>query len=95
MNVLFRPPPEPTRHKFTLDEARRAWASGIFSDYPGMELIEGELIEMPSDGPRTINWNERINRHLARTIPEALRLVPDKTLALPPHNGPKPDFYIH
>lgn len=95
MNVLFRTPPEPTRHRFTLDEAYRAWASGIFAEYPDMELIGGELIEMPSDGPRTINWNERINRWLARTLPDSLRLVPDKTLALPPHNGPKPDFYIH
>lgn len=95
MNVAFHPPPAPTRHKFTLDEARRAWASGIFADYPDMELIDGEMIEMPSDGPRTINWNERINRWLARTLPDELRLVPDKTLALPPHSGPRPDFYIH
>jgi Uma2 family endonuclease len=89
------PPGAPVAHKFTLDEARRAWASGVFADYPDMELIDGELIEMPADGPRTIDWNERINRHLSRTLPEALRVVPDKTLALPPYGGPQPDFYIH
>ncbi len=60
-----------------------------------MELIDGELIEMPADGPRTIDWNARINRHIARALPDGLTLVPDKTLALPPHGGPKPDFYIH
>src|SRR5262245_34764150 len=95
MNAPFRTPPAPTRHKFTLDEARRAWDAGVFADYPDMELIEGELIEMPADGPRTTDWNERINRWLARALPDELRLVPDKTLALPPRSGPKPDFYIH
>lgn len=95
MNAPFHPPPEPTRHKFTLDEARRAWASGIFADYPDMELIDGELIEMPSDGPRTINWNAQINQILVRNLPGGMIVVPDKTLALPPHGGPKPDFYIH
>lgn len=93
MNALI--PPGATAHKFTLDEARRAWAAGIFPDYPSMELIEGELIEMPADGPRTIDWNAKINRVLARSIPDGFTLVPDKTLALPPYGGPQPDFYIH
>jgi Uma2 family endonuclease len=95
MNVSFRTPPAPTPHKFTLDEARRLWAAGVFQDYPEMELIDGELIEMPADGPRTIDWNAALNRWLARTLPDDLTLVPDKTLNLPPHGGPKPDFYIH
>jgi Uma2 family endonuclease len=95
MNIRFRPPPAPTRHKFTLEEARRLWASGVFDDYQDMELIDGELIEMAADGPRTINWNARLNRWLVRTLPDELTLVPDKTLSVPPYGGPKPDFYIH
>lgn len=95
MNAPWHPPSAPTAHKFTLDEARRAWASGIFADYPDMELIDGELIEMPADGPRTTDWNAALVKHLVRTLPDGLTLVPDKTLSLPPHSGPKPDIYIH
>lgn len=93
MNALI--PPGARAHKFTLDEARRAWAAGVFPNYPNMELIDGELIETPADGPRTIDWNAKINRMLARSLPDCLTLVPDKTLALPPYGGPQPDFYIH
>jgi hypothetical protein len=50
MNVPLRPPPTAVaRHKITLAEARRMWDARVFPDYPDLELIDGELYEMPSD----------------------------------------------
>lgn len=86
----------PSAHRFTLEEARRAWAAGVFADFPKMELIDGELIEMPADGPRTIDWNTALAERLYRALLDSpYAIVPDKTLPLPPHGGPSPDFYIH
>ena len=72
------------------------WERGVFQDYPDLELIAGEIIDMPSDGPRTISWNAALNLWLARHLPDGVVLVPDKTLVLGDDIGaPKPDFFIY
>src|SRR5262249_25333045 len=71
------------------------WASGVFADYPDIELIDGVIYKMPADGPRTIDWNAKLARRLYDVVSKALTIVPDKTLDLSPYGGPKPDFYIH
>ena len=41
------------RHRITLDEYHRMVAAGVFETDARIELIEGELIEMPPSTRRT------------------------------------------
>jgi Uma2 family endonuclease len=96
MNVPLTPPPTAVaRHKITLAEARRMWDAGVFPDYPDLELIDGELYEMPSDGVVTISWNAAVNRRLIASLDDQYVIVSDKTLKVAETSGPKPDFYVY
>jgi Uma2 family endonuclease len=87
---------QPRKRLFTPTELLAMWESGVFANYPDLELIAGEIIEMPSDGPRTISWNAALNLALARMLPPDAMLVADKTLVISDDLGaPKPDFYIY
>jgi Uma2 family endonuclease len=71
------------------------WDAGVFPDYPDLELIDGELYEMPSDGVVTISWNVAVNRWLAASLGAQYVIVPDKTLPVTETTAPKPDFYVY
>lgn len=94
MNALFRLPPVPTRHKITRTEYHAMWAAGVFPPEMELELIDGELIEMPADGYRTIDWNAIINQWLVRALDERYLVVPDKSLAVSEVSEPKPDIWV-
>lgn len=68
--------------------------AGVFSPDMQLELIEGELIEMPGDGHRTIEWNAAMVRWLNRSLSDDYIVVPDKSLGVDDHNEPKPDIWV-
>jgi hypothetical protein len=72
------------------------WEAGAFPDYPDMELIAGEIYDIPADGPRTIDWNEAVGHALHKALAGTdYRIIGDKTLNLGEDlGGPKPDYYI-
>lgn len=84
----------PTKVRFTLEDVRRIWDAGGFPNYPSIELIDGEVFEMPADGWRTTNWNALINRWLVMNASPDTLVVPDKTLAVG-EDGLKPDFWLY
>lgn len=85
---------QPTKMRFTLEDVRRIWDAGGFPNYPSIELIDGEVFEMPADGWRTTNWNALINEWLVINKPKGVLVVPDKTLAVG-KDGLKPDFWLY
>ena len=96
MNAPFRTPslkPEP--HRFTLDDVERMQGIGLLQEGGKFELIEGEIIDMPSEGELHLELKERLNRHLVGALSAAYGLIPDGTLRLSPYNAPEPDFYIY
>lgn len=94
MTALLRSPLAPTRHKITRSEYHAMWAAGVFPPELELELIDGELIEMPADGHRTIDWNSMIVRWLNRELDDAYVVVPDKSLAVSDVSEPKPDIWV-
>jgi Uma2 family endonuclease len=84
----------PTKWRFTLEDVRRMWDEGKFPNYPSIELIDGEVFEMPADGWRTTNWNALFNRWLVTATDPSVVVVPDKTLAVG-EDGLKPDFWVY
>ena len=99
MNAPFRTAPRdaaPLKHRLTLDEVLFLWEGGAFAGYPDIELIDGDIYEMPADGTRTRDWNAAIAKVLYRALLDTVyTIVPDKTLDLVEHYAPKPDFWIH
>lgn len=83
------------RHRITLPEARRMQDKRVFGDQD-FELIDGELLFMPADGGDTIRWNAALAAWLIPAVLDRpVIVVPDKTLILSEHDGPKPDFYVY
>jgi Uma2 family endonuclease len=83
------------RHRLTVSEAWAMRSKRIFGDLD-FELVDGEIIPMADDGGRTIEWNAAINAWLVNALTgREFVVVPDKTLVLSEHDGPKPDFYVY
>jgi Uma2 family endonuclease len=83
----------PIKTRFTRESFTRAWDSGVWPDYPAMELIDGEVFTMPADGWRTTKWNTLLNRYLITECSGDVLVVPDKTLWVG-DDGLKPDFWL-
>lgn len=95
MNVRFRPPPAaPTRHGFTGEDVLRMQAADLLSEDGKFELIDGEIIDMPSVGETHLSLMISLNRFLVRAAPDDVAVAPDRTLRLAETDWPEPDFYL-
>jgi hypothetical protein len=66
-------------------------AAGVFPADLHLEVIDGDWIEIPADGSRTIEWNVEINRRLITNAGPDIRVAPDKSLHLSEHDEPVSD----
>jgi Uma2 family endonuclease len=97
MNAPFRPsfaPPRP--HLFTVDDVFAMQDKGILPDDHHLELIEGELIEMPSEGDLHSYVKANIITWFARALDLSQhRIGPDTSLFLSNRSAPEPDMFVH
>jgi Uma2 family endonuclease len=84
----------PTRHGFTGEEVLRMQAAGVLDEDDRFELIDGEIIDMPSEGETHLTLRIRLTRFLGRSLPDEIALTPDGTLRLGDKDWPEPDFYL-
>jgi Uma2 family endonuclease len=91
MNV----PVKPARHSFTGEDILRMQEAGLLLEGGKFELIEGEIIDMPSEGRGHLGLRAVLTRFLARNLPDDVAIVPDGTLRLGDRDWPEPDFYLH
>jgi Uma2 family endonuclease len=95
MNVQVRPPPStPSRHGFTGQDVLRMQEAGLLIEDGKFELIDGDIIDMPSEGETHLGLRIRLNRFLARALPDDIAITPDGTLRLADKDWPEPDFYL-
>ena len=92
MNALLRQA-EAIPHRFTVEQMWALQDSGALGD-ARVELIDGELIDMPADGPRNIDWAGVLGRWLFTAVDDRHLIVPGMTLRLSDEDGPKPDWYV-
>jgi Uma2 family endonuclease len=85
----------PARHGFTGEEVLRMMEAGVLLEGGPFELIEGEIIDMPSEGGAHLALKAGLNRYLVRALPDEIHLVPDGTLRLSDTSWPDPDFYLY
>lgn len=82
-------------HRFTYDDVRAMLVAGVLDADAKVELLDGELIEMPSEGfPHTSLKTRLIQYFFANLSSPPWLTIPDATLYLSPHDAPEPDIYI-
>ena len=83
-----------SRHRFTADEYQQMGHAGILREHDRVELIDGEVVEKVTIGPRHNGATTRLN-HLftARVGAEALVQV-QGAVRLDPYSEPEPDVVL-
>jgi len=82
------------KRRFTVDEYERMGQAGILSEDDRVELIEGEIIEMPPIGPPHASVASRLTAMLVAAVgARALVRVADPT-RLGVYSMPQPDFLL-
>jgi Uma2 family endonuclease len=82
------------RHRFTSGDVQRMIEAGILPDKARLELIHGELIEMPSEGEPHWDAKQRLISWVLRRLPTNIELAPDGPLRLSDEEEPEPDFFL-
>jgi Uma2 family endonuclease len=84
----------PAVHRFTVEEVRGLAAAGVLSPDARVELLDGELYGMPSEGELHRDFKIEIGRFFIRALPDELRAAMDTTLVLSADEAPEPDLYV-
>ena len=95
MNALARALETSQQHRFTLEYVLRMQEAGILGEGARVELVDGALVEMASEGaPHT--WTKmQIAKRLMLMAGDAVQVIVDSTLRLSPTNAPDPDLYLY
>ncbi len=82
------------RRDITVDEYHRMADAGIFAPDERVELIDGELVEMPPLGPRHWTRHALITEYLIGSFGRRVLVVPQGSFPLGRRNEPQPDFAL-
>ena len=94
MNAILRQS-EVVPHRFTVAEFLEIAATDAFADRR-IELIEGEIVDMPADGALHRRWSGALNAWLARDVDlDRHVVIYNTTLELSDHNAPNPDVQVY
>lgn len=80
--------------RFTSHDLARMVEAGLIDSDERIELIDGEIIDMGSEGEAHWNARAKLVNWLVRRLPESIMLAPDGPLRLSAENEPEPDFYL-
>jgi Uma2 family endonuclease len=94
MNALLPLVQTPTRHRFTVDEVMRMAEVGLIDPDARYEVMDGDLIDMPSEGELHLGYKILLNRFFVEKVRRDLWVAPDATLHLGPIDAPEPDIYV-
>jgi Uma2 family endonuclease len=82
------------RRRFTVDQYYQMAEAGILKEDDRVELIEGEIVEMPSIGPGHAGSVNRLTARLAPGIGSRAILSVQNPLHLDEYNEPQPDVML-
>jgi Uma2 family endonuclease len=85
---------EPRRHRITVDEYYRMHEVGLIDPEARVELIDGEIIDMPPIGDPHMATVDRINELLIRTVSERAIVRCQGAVQLGDYSMPQPDFVL-
>jgi Uma2 family endonuclease len=84
----------PRRHRISVDEYERMAETGVLAPDARVELIEGEIIEMPPIGSRHAAAVSQLYRILDRAVGDRGILQCQGPLLLGGYSMPEPDFAL-
>jgi Uma2 family endonuclease len=84
----------PTKRQFTVTEYRRIADAGVFTPDDRVELLEGEIIEMPPIGSRHAACVDRLNRLFSRLAGGDVVVRIQNPLLLSDRSEPLPDVQL-
>ncbi|PZO14120.1 MAG: hypothetical protein DCF25_15270 [Leptolyngbya foveolarum] len=79
--------------KWTLEEYHRLVESGLL-DHRRVELIKGEIVEMPPEGEPHAYSSTESGNYLVRLLGKKATIRPAKPITLPNQSEPEPDVAI-
>ncbi len=85
---------QPTRRRFTVTDYYLMADAGILTEDDRVELIKGEIIQMPPIGGRHASCVDRITRLLASIPAEAAQIRIQNPLRLSDRSEPVPDVML-
>jgi Uma2 family endonuclease len=91
---LPQPEQQPHRHRFSVQEYYQLAEAGIFNEDSRVELIEGEIIDMPPIGALHSGWTTRLNGFFARLVPTTIGIQVQNPIHLDDGNEPQPDLAL-
>src|ERR1700735_790731 len=94
MNAPTRLQPEPQRRVFTVDEVLAMRLDAGVDDGERLELIDGDLVLMPSKLNRHELFKNRLARAFHRLLPADVEAWVQSTLYLRPKDAPDPDVMV-
>ena len=95
MGQILERPLAPTRRRLDVDTYYRMAETGILSDPHRIELIDGEIIDMPAIGSPHAAITNRLARLFTRALSDEVALVSVQSpLRLDAYNEPEPDLML-
>ncbi|MBP0016280.1 MAG: Uma2 family endonuclease [Cyanobacteria bacterium SBLK] len=85
---------EVTRKRFTIDDYHRLGDLGFFAESDRLELIRGEIIQMPNKKPPHSVANSRLVKRLILMLGEQAIVRGQEPVILPSDSEPLPDVAI-
>jgi Uma2 family endonuclease len=85
---------QPARHLFTVREYERMGEVGLFDEDDGVELIEGEIVEMAPIGSRHAACVDRLNRLLSAGAGDRAIVRVQSPVRLGERSEPQPDLAL-
>lgn len=82
------------RRRFTVAEYHQMAQAGILGEDDRVELIEGEIVEMPPIGDRHAGCVNRLNERFFRTFADVAIVAVQNPVRLDEHNEPQPDLAL-
>ncbi len=85
---------KPVRRRLTADDFEQMCSAGILTADDRVELIDGELIEMPPMGPPHAGIVNRLAEILLLRVGDAAKLRIQSSVRLSNHTQPEPDLAV-
>lgn len=80
--------------RFTNDDVVKMYASGVLPDDMRIELIDGEIFPMPSEGDLHAYARHEIIEHFMFGVPKTYRVATESSLFLFDNTELRPDLYV-
>ena len=95
MGEILDRPPAPARHRLDVDAYYRMAETGILAEPQRVELIDGEIIDMPAIGSPHAAATNRLARLFSRALPDDVALVSVRSpIRLDAYNELEPDLAL-